>query len=140
MLATDLDLVEINEAFAAVGIVSARELGLDPARVNVTGGATALGPHWECPVPGSPCTWRWHSRAVAAASARPHCAAAARVKHSCCASLTVQRSLGLDPDPARFPRRMELLPEYDGHHRPTPRGRVDRHRATTDRTTGNAPG
>jgi len=30
MLATDLDLVEINEAFAAVGIVSARELGLDP--------------------------------------------------------------------------------------------------------------
>jgi acetyl-CoA C-acetyltransferase len=43
MLATDLDLVEINEAFAAVGIVSARELGLDPARVNVNGGAIALG-------------------------------------------------------------------------------------------------
>jgi acetyl-CoA C-acetyltransferase len=43
MLAADLDLVEINEAFAAVGIVSARELGLDPARVNVNGGAIALG-------------------------------------------------------------------------------------------------
>ena len=40
---TDLDLVEINEAFAAVGIVSTRELGLDPQKVNVNGGAIALG-------------------------------------------------------------------------------------------------
>ncbi|MGW0174011.1 acetyl-CoA C-acetyltransferase [Rhodococcus sp. NPDC003322] len=40
---TDLDLVEINEAFAAVGVASARELGLDPQRVNVNGGAIALG-------------------------------------------------------------------------------------------------
>ncbi|WP_342660903.1 putative acetyl-CoA acetyltransferase [Rhodococcus ruber] len=39
----ELDLVEINEAFAAVGIASARELGIDPARVNVNGGAIALG-------------------------------------------------------------------------------------------------
>ncbi|QOW00315.1 acetyl-CoA C-acetyltransferase [Rhodococcus sp. D-6] len=39
----DLDLIEINEAFAAVGIVSARELGIDPAKVNVNGGAIALG-------------------------------------------------------------------------------------------------
>ncbi|MGW0174614.1 acetyl-CoA C-acetyltransferase [Rhodococcus sp. NPDC003322] len=39
----DLDLVEINEAFAAVGIVSARELGIDADRVNVNGGAIALG-------------------------------------------------------------------------------------------------
>ncbi|MGH3445174.1 MAG: acetyl-CoA C-acetyltransferase, partial [Nocardioidaceae bacterium] len=39
----DLDLVEINEAFAAVGIVSTRELGLDEDRVNVNGGAIALG-------------------------------------------------------------------------------------------------
>jgi acetyl-CoA C-acetyltransferase len=39
----DLDLVEINEAFAAVGLVSTRELGLDPERVNVNGGAIALG-------------------------------------------------------------------------------------------------
>jgi acetyl-CoA C-acetyltransferase len=38
-----LDLVEINEAFAAVGIASTRELGLDPERVNVNGGAIALG-------------------------------------------------------------------------------------------------
>jgi len=40
---SDLDLVEINEAFAAVGIVSARELGLDEDKVNVNGGAIALG-------------------------------------------------------------------------------------------------
>ena len=39
----DLDLVEINEAFAAVGIASARELGIAEDRVNVNGGAIALG-------------------------------------------------------------------------------------------------
>ncbi|MDV2478061.1 acetyl-CoA C-acetyltransferase [Rhodococcus zopfii] len=39
----DLDLVEINEAFAAVGIVSARELGIDAGKVNVNGGAIAMG-------------------------------------------------------------------------------------------------
>ena len=40
---SDLDLVEFNEAFAAVGISSARELGLDDSKVNVNGGAIALG-------------------------------------------------------------------------------------------------
>jgi acetyl-CoA C-acetyltransferase len=40
---SDLDLVEINEAFAAVGIAAARELGLDEDKVNVNGGAIALG-------------------------------------------------------------------------------------------------
>jgi acetyl-CoA C-acetyltransferase len=40
---TELDLVEFNEAFAAVGISSARELGIDDAKVNVNGGAIALG-------------------------------------------------------------------------------------------------
>ncbi|MEV1294747.1 acetyl-CoA C-acetyltransferase [Pseudonocardia sp. NPDC049635] len=39
----DLDLVEINEAFAAVGIVSTRKLGIDEDKVNVDGGAIALG-------------------------------------------------------------------------------------------------
>ncbi|GAB2767668.1 acetyl-CoA C-acetyltransferase [Amycolatopsis magusensis] len=39
----DLDLVEINEAFAAVGVVSAKQLGLDHDKVNVNGGAIALG-------------------------------------------------------------------------------------------------
>jgi acetyl-CoA C-acetyltransferase len=40
---SDLDLVEINEAFAAVGIASSRELGLSDDKVNVNGGAIALG-------------------------------------------------------------------------------------------------
>ncbi|MFD6416684.1 acetyl-CoA C-acetyltransferase [Streptomyces sp. NPDC060194] len=39
----DLDLVEINEAFAAVGLQSIDDLGIDPAKVNVNGGAIALG-------------------------------------------------------------------------------------------------
>ncbi len=39
----DLDLVEINEAFAAVGVVSTEKLGVDPEIVNVNGGAIALG-------------------------------------------------------------------------------------------------
>ena len=39
----DLDLIEINEAFAAVGVVSTRELGVDPDIVNVNGGAITLG-------------------------------------------------------------------------------------------------
>src|SRR5688500_4791536 len=39
----DLDLVELNEAFAAQAIACMRELGLDPARVNVNGGAIASG-------------------------------------------------------------------------------------------------
>ncbi|MGZ4632519.1 MAG: acetyl-CoA C-acetyltransferase [Actinomycetes bacterium] len=39
----DLDLVEINEAFASVGIKSMRDLGLTEDKVNVNGGAIALG-------------------------------------------------------------------------------------------------
>ncbi|MFJ6198592.1 acetyl-CoA C-acetyltransferase [Micromonospora sp. NPDC092111] len=40
---TDLDLIEINEAFAQVGIQSARDLGVGADKVNVNGGAIALG-------------------------------------------------------------------------------------------------
>lgn len=39
----DLDVIEINEAFAAVGIASTRELGIDPEIVNVNGGAISIG-------------------------------------------------------------------------------------------------
>jgi acetyl-CoA acetyltransferase family protein len=39
----DLDLIELNEAFASQSIACVRELGLDPERVNVDGGAIALG-------------------------------------------------------------------------------------------------
>ena len=40
---SDLDLIEINEAFAAVAIQSMRDLGVGPERVNINGGAIALG-------------------------------------------------------------------------------------------------
>jgi acetyl-CoA C-acetyltransferase len=39
----DIDLFELNEAFAAQALAVARELGLDPAKVNTRGGAIALG-------------------------------------------------------------------------------------------------
>src|SRR6266540_641157 len=41
--AGEIDLVEVNEAFASQSLVVIRELGLDPERVNVNGGAIALG-------------------------------------------------------------------------------------------------
>ncbi len=40
---TDLDLIEINEAFSAVGLASTEQLGVDPEIVNVNGGAIAIG-------------------------------------------------------------------------------------------------
>ncbi len=46
--APDLDLIELNEAFAAQCIPCIRELGLDPSRVNVNGGAIALGHPLGC--------------------------------------------------------------------------------------------
>jgi len=39
----DIDLIELNEAFASQSVAVIRELGLDPAIVNVNGGAIALG-------------------------------------------------------------------------------------------------
>jgi acetyl-CoA C-acetyltransferase/3-oxo-5,6-didehydrosuberyl-CoA/3-oxoadipyl-CoA thiolase len=44
----DLDLIELNEAFASQSLVCIRELGLDPAKVNVNGGAIALGHPLGC--------------------------------------------------------------------------------------------
>jgi len=41
--AADLDLIELNEAFAAQAIPCIREIGVDPVRVNVNGGAIAIG-------------------------------------------------------------------------------------------------
>ena len=39
----DVDLIELNEAFAVQAVAVMRELGVDPAKVNVNGGAVALG-------------------------------------------------------------------------------------------------
>jgi len=46
--AEDIDLVELNEAFAAQSVAVVRTLGLDPERVNVNGGAIALGHPLGC--------------------------------------------------------------------------------------------
>ena len=39
----DIDLMELNEAFAVQAVAVMQELGIDPAKVNVNGGAVALG-------------------------------------------------------------------------------------------------
>ena len=44
----DLDLVELNEAFAAQSVACVKELGIDPEIVNVNGGAIALGHPLGC--------------------------------------------------------------------------------------------
>jgi acetyl-CoA C-acetyltransferase len=41
--ADEVDLFEVNEAFAVVAMIAQRELGIDRARLNVNGGACALG-------------------------------------------------------------------------------------------------
>ena len=43
MTVADIDLWEINEAFAVVPLQTIKALGIDPSRVNVNGGAIALG-------------------------------------------------------------------------------------------------
>lgn len=45
---SDLDLIELNEAFASQSIACIRDLGVDPAKVNVNGGAIALGHPLGC--------------------------------------------------------------------------------------------
>jgi acetyl-CoA acetyltransferase len=46
--AQDLTLIELNEAFAAQALPCIRELDLDPSRINVNGGAIALGHPLGC--------------------------------------------------------------------------------------------
>jgi acetyl-CoA C-acetyltransferase len=45
---TDIDYVELNEAFSVVGIVNTRRMYLDPSRVNINGGAVSLGHPLGC--------------------------------------------------------------------------------------------
>jgi acetyl-CoA acyltransferase len=48
MTLADIDLIELNEAFASQSIAVIRELGIDPAKVNINGGAIALGHPLGC--------------------------------------------------------------------------------------------
>jgi acetyl-CoA C-acetyltransferase len=45
---TDIDLIELNEAFASQSVACIKELGLDPGRVNVNGGAISIGHPLGC--------------------------------------------------------------------------------------------
>jgi acetyl-CoA C-acetyltransferase len=45
---SDIDYVELNEAFSVVGIVNTKKMNLDPAKVNVNGGAVSLGHPLGC--------------------------------------------------------------------------------------------
>jgi acetyl-CoA C-acetyltransferase len=45
---SDIDFVELNEAFSVVGIVNTTKMNLDPAKVNVNGGAVSLGHPLGC--------------------------------------------------------------------------------------------
>ncbi|MFZ1533968.1 MAG: acetyl-CoA C-acyltransferase, partial [Chitinophagaceae bacterium] len=45
---SDIDLIELNEAFASQALAVIREAGLDPAKVNINGGAIALGHPLGC--------------------------------------------------------------------------------------------
>jgi acetyl-CoA C-acetyltransferase len=44
----EIDFVELNEAFSVVGIVNSKKMNLDPAKVNVNGGAVSLGHPLGC--------------------------------------------------------------------------------------------
>ena len=74
---SDIDLFELNEAFAAVGIESARQLGVSQDVVNVNGGAIALGHPVGMSGARIVLTSPTSSSAAAAAPVRPPCAAAA---------------------------------------------------------------
>ena len=80
--AKKVDLWEINEAFAVVSIANNQLLGLDPAKVNVWGGAVALGhPIGASGAPARHAVTRWPRRTRRPAARR--CASAA-VKASRC--------------------------------------------------------
>ena len=58
----DVDLIEINEAFAAPLVACARELGIDEERLNVNGGAIALGHPLGCSGARLATTLAWELR------------------------------------------------------------------------------
>ena len=48
LTASDIDLIELNEAFASQSIACIQELGLDPQKINVNGGSIAIGHPLGC--------------------------------------------------------------------------------------------
>ena len=45
---SDIDFIELNEAFSVVGIINTQKMKLDPAKVNVHGGAVSIGHALGC--------------------------------------------------------------------------------------------
>ena len=80
----DLDLIEINEAFASVVVQSMRELGITDERVNVNGGAIAIGHPLGASGARIALIWPLSCAAAAAGWAPRHCAAAAARARRCC--------------------------------------------------------
>ena len=78
----DIDLVEANEAFAAQSIAVARELGFDMEKVNVNGGAIAIGHPVGCSgaASSSPCSMRWQTARCQEGPGYP----VHRRRHGCC--------------------------------------------------------
>ena len=72
--AQDVDLYEINEAFAVVTMAAMREIGIDHARVNVHGGACALGHPMARPARASSRLWRMRWNVAAARRGSRHSA------------------------------------------------------------------
>ena len=74
---SNLDLYEVNEAFAPVPLAWLQQLGADPSRLNVHGGAIALGHPLGASGAKLMATWSMLSAATASASACRRCAKAA---------------------------------------------------------------
>ena len=70
----DLDLIELNEAFASQSLVCIDELGLDPSKVNVNGGAIALGHPLGMAAGGSSRCWPTSCAGPAVAATSRRCA------------------------------------------------------------------
>jgi len=86
MRASDLDLVEANEAFAAQACAVDKDMGWDPAKVNVNGGAIAIG-HPIAPAARHPHHLLYEMGRRNAKRALPPCASAAAMG----IALTVER-------------------------------------------------
>ena len=80
---SDVDRFEINEAFGAQVMACARELGLDEAKLNVNGGAIAIGHPLGATGVRLAITWRASSSAQACATASPRPASAAARASRC---------------------------------------------------------
>ena len=100
-----MDLIEINEAFAAVAIQSMRDLGVGPDVVNVNGGAIAIG-H---PIGASGARLDrapvLRARPARRGSPPPGCAAAAARARPCCSGSTASLPVAETPQPPSSTRR-----------------------------------